>query len=171
MPEVRVCYSLQVGPAGSVAGVIAYFFVFLIFETPLLVHPCIEALKLLGVCVALFVLGLIPYVDNYAHIGGFVFGFFISGILVPYGNFKEVRKLTNQSEGKKNIDKIFLTVKLVMIFGGLLAVIGLYVLFFVLLYVVQDTWVGFSFLTCIPFTSTLCVDQQVVIRDRDMIIV
>lgn len=162
--------SLQVGPAGSVAGVIAYFFVFLIFESPLLKQPWKEALKLAGVSAALFLLGLIPYVDNYAHIGGFVFGFFISGILVPYGNFKEVRKLTNKSDGK-DIDRIFLTVKVVMIFVGLVAVLGLFALFLVLLYVVQDTWVGFSYLTCIPFTSTLCIDQQVVIRDRDMLIV
>lgn len=154
------------GPAGSIAGVIAYFFVFLIFESPLLVHPCLEALKLLGLSVCLFLLGLIPYVDNYAHIGGFVFGFFISGILVPYGNYKEVRKLTRKTEGR-NVDAMFLTVKLVMIFGGVVAVLGLYALFLVLLYVVQTTWGGFSFLTCIPFTSTLCVDQRVVIRDRD----
>ena len=144
---------------------------FLIFESPLLVHPGIEALKLASVSLGLFLLGLIPYVDNYAHIGGFVFGFLISGILVPYGNYKEVQRLSNKEESKKNIDRIFLTVKLVMIFGGLVAVLGLYVLFFVLLYVVQDTWVGFSYLTCIPFTSTLCVDQQVVLRDRDSFII
>lgn len=146
----------------------AYFFVFLIFESRLLLHPLRECLKLLAVCVFLFLLGLIPYIDNYAHIGGFVFGFFISGILIPYGPYKEAWKLTNQNEEN---EKKYWIVKLVLIFGGLTAVVLLFVLFFVLFYVVQTTWVGFSYLTCIPFTSTLCIDQQVVLRARNLFIV
>ena len=161
---------MQVGPAGSILGVVAYFFVFLIFESPLLVKWWHEALKLLGVCLLLFLLGLLPFIDNYAHIGGFIFGFLISGILVPYGDFKEVWKLTDHKNGERYA-KVFLNVKIAMVVGGLVGVVLLFTVFFILLYVVQDTWVGFSFLTCIPFTSTLCVDQQVLIRDRDVFIV
>lgn len=156
------------GPAGSILGVVAYFFVFLIFESPLLLQPHWELLKLIGVCAFLFLLGLIPYVDNYAHIGGFVFGFLISGVLVPYGSFKEVWKLTNQ---KKNDFKKYRIVKLTMILVGLPAILLLYALFLVLLYEVQSTWVGFSYLTCVPFTSSLCIDQQVLIRNRDEFII
>ena len=173
------------GPAGSVAGVIAYFYVFLIFESPLLVKPWKEALKLLGLSGCLFLVGIIPYVDNYAHLGGFVFGFFISGVIVPYGNFKKVRNLTKRCDGKNLgpgyvvldtmadgiYDTSFLALKLVMIFGGLFVIAGLFALFFALLYEVQTTWVGFSYLTCIPFTSTICIDQQVLIRNRDEFIV
>ena len=158
----------QVGPAGSILGVVAYFFVFLIFESPLLRRPWIEFLKLLGVSGGLLLLGLIPYVDNYAHIGGFIFGFFISGILVPYGDFKEVWALTNQ---KKEDFKVYLAVKLVLVCVGIPAVLLLYVLFFVLLYVVQSTVSVFSYLTCVPFTDSLCIDQQVLIRDRSSFIV
>ena len=167
------------------AGVIAYFYVFLIFESPLLVKPWKEALKLLGLSGCLFLVGIIPYVDNYAHLGGFVFGFFISGVIVPYGNFKKVRNLTKRCDGKNLgpgyvvldtmadgiYDTSFLTLKLVMIFGGLFVIAGLFALFFALLYDVQTTWVGFSYLTCIPFTSTICIDQQVLIRNRDEFIV
>lgn len=160
----------QVGPAGSILGVVAYFFVFLVFESPLLVKPWQEALKLLAVCVFLFLLGLLPFIDNYAHIGGFVFGFLISGILVPYGNFKEVWKLVDH-RNDESYSKKYLVVKWVMVVGGLVALSLLFTLFFILFYVVQSTWVGFSYLTCIPFTSTLCVDQQVLIRDRDQVIV
>ena len=154
---------VQVGPAGSILGVVAYFFVFLIFERRLLKKPWIEFLKLGGVVLFFFVLGLIPYVDQFAHIGGFVFGFLISGILVPYGRYKEAWRLAGEDESK---DRKYLIAKWVMVGAGLPAVLLLYVLFFVLLYVVQTTWVGFSFLTCIPFTNSLCVDQQVVLRDR-----
>ena len=168
------------GPAGSVAGITAYFFVFLIFESPLLNNPCCEALKLSLVCLGLFLLGLIPYVDNYAHIGGFVFGFFVSGIVVSYGNYKKIRGLLRrrclvtditaamlEEIVDKLYDSVFLLIKLVLLFGGLLGVLVLTAVFVVLLYVVQNTWVGFSFVSCIPFTSTLCIDQQDFIRDRD----
>lgn len=145
-------------------GIVAYFFVFLIFESPLLERPWIEFLKLVGVSVFFLLLGFIPYVDNYAHIGGFIFGFFISGILVPYGTFKEVWKLTKQ---KEEDFRVYRLVKLFMIFVGLPAVFLLYGLFFVLLYEVQSTAGFLSYLTCVPLTSTLCIDQQIVLRDRD----
>ncbi len=157
---------LQVGPAGSILGIVAYVFVFLIFESRILVYPGIEFLKMIGICVFLFILGLIPYIDNYAHIGGFVFGFLISGIIIPYAQFEEMYRLT-----KKINDNKYLIIKRVMIGCGIPAVIALYTLFFLLFYLVQTTWQGFSFLTCIPFTSTLCVDQQVLIRDRETFIV
>lgn len=143
---------------------------FLIFESPLLVQWWKELLKLVGVCVVLFLLGFFPFIDNYAHIGGFIFGFLISGILVPYGDFKEVWKLTDHKNGERYAI-VFLNVKIAMVVGGLVGLALLFTLFFILFYVVQSTWVGFSFLTCIPFTSTLCVDQQVLIRDRDEFIV
>jgi membrane associated rhomboid family serine protease len=159
---------MQVGPAGSILGIVAYFFVFLIFESPLLQRPWIECLKLVGVSGVLFLLGLIPYVDNWAHLGGFMFGFFISGVLVPYGDFKEVWLLTNQ---KKEDFKIYRNIKLVLIFVGLPVLVLLYTLFIVLLWVVQSTVSGFSFFTCVPLTDTLCIDQQVLIRDRDGIFI
>lgn len=147
-------------------GIVAYFFVFLIFESPLLVKPWIEFLKLVGVSVFFLLLGFIPYVDNYAHIGGFIFGFFISGISVPYSTNKEVWKLTNQREEDF---RVYHWVKLLMIFLGLPIIFLLYAVFFVLLYEVQSTAEFFSYFTCVPFTSNLCTNQQIVlssIRDR-----
>lgn len=141
---------------------------FLIFESPLLQRPWIEFLKLLGLSGGLILLGFIPYVDNWAHLGGFVFGFFISGVLVPYGDFKEVWLLTNQ---KQEDFKVYRTVKLLLIAFGIPALLLLYTLFILLLYVVQSTVGIFSFFTCIPFTDTLCIDQQVLIRDRDGIFI
>lgn len=163
-----VATHVQVGPAGSILGVVAYFFVFLIFESPLLKRPWIESVKLLAISVALLLLGLIPYVDNYAHVGGFIFGFLISGVLVSYSDFKEVWKLAKK---KKEDYKVYGIVKLLMVVLGLPAIVLLYALFFVLLYVVQSTVAGFSYLTCVPFTNTLCIDQQVLIRDRSTFIV
>lgn len=141
---------------------------FLIFESPLLKKTWLEFLKLLGVVSGLLLLGLIPYVDNWAHLGGFIFGFFISGILVPYGEFKDVWLLTNQ---KEEDFKVYRNVKLLLIFAGIPTLLLLTALFIVLLYVVQNTASIFSYFTCIPFTDTLCTDQRVFIRDRDGIFI
>jgi len=157
-----------VGPAGSILGIISYFFIFLIFESRLLDHPWVEFLKLLGVVVVFLLMGLLPFIDNMAHLGGFVFGFLVSGVLVPFKQYQEFWRITNENP---KTSEFFFYVKVSLIVGGVVGVVCLFVLFFVLLYVVQSTWVGFSFLTCVPFTSTLCLDQQEFIRNRTQFII
>lgn len=34
-----------------------------------------ELFKLVGIILLAFAIGLMPYIDNFAHVGGFVFGF------------------------------------------------------------------------------------------------
>lgn len=138
-------------------------FVFLIFESRLLVHTWIELIKLAFVVVFLFILGLFPFIDNFAHIGGFVFGFLLSGILVPYHSLQNLG--INPQKGR-NTD-VFRKVKWAMVIIGIPAVLLLFGLFFVLFYVVQDTWDGLRYLNCIPFTDTICQDLGGNIRTRD----
>ena len=136
-----------------------------------------EFLKLGAITLVLFLFGLLPYFDNFAHIGGFVFGFFISGVVLPYGEYRKVfdpdmleqdNRTMMEIEREKKTNRSFLVIKIVLVVLGLVIVPLLFALFFVLFYVVQDTWSGFSFLTCIPFTSTICLDMQAAIRARDM---
>ena len=140
-------------------------FVFLIFESRLLVHPWQEFLKLGVIVLFLLVLGLFPFIDNFAHIGGFVFGFLFSGILVPYHSLD---KLGLKSSKKLSSGRdYFRIIKWAMVIAGIPAVLLLFALFFVLFYVVQDTWDGFRFVNCIPFTDTICQDLGGNIRTRD----
>ena len=143
-------------------------FVFLIFESRLLVRPWIEFLKLGIIVLFLLILGLFPFIDNFAHIGGFVFGFLLSGILVPYHNLGNLGIKEKKKKGKLSSSKrdVFRIVKWVMVLAGIPAVLLLFVLFFVLFYVVQDTWDGFRYVNCIPFTSTICQDLGSNIRTR-----
>ena len=141
-------------------------FVFLIFESRLLVHPWVEFLKLGIIVVFLLILGLFPFIDNFAHIGGFVFGFLLSGILVPYHSLENLGMETRSGRKGEKRDT-FRIVKWVMVLAGIPAVLILFGLFFVLFYVVQDTWEGFRYFNCIPFTSTICQDLGRNIRTRD----
>ena len=159
----------QVGPAASILGIVAYFFIFLIFESRFLVRPWVEFLKLVGVVIVLFLLGLLPFIDNLAHIGGFVFGLFISGVIIPYGPYRKLQEehtIEKETTGKDKKD-VFLIIKIVLVLVGIPVVLGLFVLFFLLFYLVQDTWIGFGYLSCIPFTSTICNDVRPILRSRE----
>lgn len=141
-------------------------FVFLIFESRLLVSPWIEFLKLGIVVTFLFLLGLFPFIDNFAHIGGFVFGFILSGILVPYHSLENLDQYLGKRKVKGGRD-YYRIVKWVMVIAGIPALLLLFLLFFLLFYLAQDTWEGFRFVNCIPFTDTLCQDLGSNIRTRD----
>ena len=43
--------------------------------------------KMLLVMVVFFFLGFLPWVDNFAHVTGFVVGFFLSHAIMPYVSF------------------------------------------------------------------------------------
>ena len=156
----------QVGPAASILGIVAYFFIFLLFESRFLVKPWLEFLKLVGVVVVLFLLGLLPFIDNLAHIGGFVFGLFTSGIIIPYGPYRKLQEHNTIPSAGENKKDVFLIIKIVLVLVGIPVVLALFVLFFLLFYLVQDTWEGFGYLSCIPFTSTICNDVRPILRSR-----
>ena len=131
----------------------------------------IEIIKLVIIVVILICCGLFPFVDNFAHIGGFVFGFILSGIFAPYYPPLEAELAFYKNEHNRDYnpksDWIQIT-KYVFVGVGIPLVIAMYVLFFVLFYVVQETWDGFSYIECIPFTDTFCLDFTQNIRSRDI---
>ncbi len=143
------------------------------YQAHRLIRPWLEALKLLIVILILLGCGLFPFIDNYAHIGGFVFGILLSGIFVPYHRPNEAEleyykqkygKVFNNQRDWIQISKyLFLTL-------GTAVLVCLYGLLLVLFYVVQNpSWGGFAYLNCIPFTATFCLDFQQNIRSRDII--
>ena len=55
-----------------------------IHQWPRLKYPEMALLKMVGVTAVLFLAGLLPWVDNYAHLFGFIFGFLLSYALLPF---------------------------------------------------------------------------------------
>lgn len=76
--------SSQVGPAGSQFGILACLFVELFQSWQILERPWRAFAKLLAISVFFFSFGLLPWIDNFAHICGFVSGFFLSFAFLPY---------------------------------------------------------------------------------------
>ena len=72
----------EVGPSGSHFGVLAASIVEVIHQWPSLKYPEMAILKLVGVTAVFFLAGLLPWIDNYAHLFGFIFGFLFKVIAV-----------------------------------------------------------------------------------------
>ena len=138
--------------------------VFVILEENRLSNFKSDMLKISAIIVILFILGFLPYVDQWAHIGGFVMGFLFGGIFLPAAE-------EDEDQPKKKNEKCLRFVKylkwsFVIVFIPL--VIILFVVFFVVFYVVQPYCQGCSYLTC-PFQTgglTVCIDQTATLRDR-----
>lgn len=130
----------QVGPAGSQFGILACLFVELFQSWQILAQPWRAFIKLLCVVLFLFAFGLLPWIDNFAHIFGFISGFFLSFAFLPYISFGRMDMY------RKRLQIIVFLV----VFLGLFA--GLVVLFYV--YPIKCDWC--ELLTCIPFTDKFC---------------
>ncbi|XP_026207086.1 inactive rhomboid protein 1 isoform X3 [Anabas testudineus] len=133
-------YRAEVGPAGSQFGILACLFVELFQSWQILERPWRAFAKLLAISVFFFSFGLLPWIDNFAHICGFASGFFLSFAFLPYISF-------GRSDTYRKRVQICVSI---LVFLGLLA--SLAVLFYI--YPVKCDWC--EFLTCIPITDKFC---------------
>uniref|UniRef100_A0A8D0D3R5 Inactive rhomboid protein n=1 Tax=Sander lucioperca TaxID=283035 RepID=A0A8D0D3R5_SANLU len=133
-------YRAEVGPAGSQFGILACLFVELFQSWQILERPWRAFAKLLAISVFFFSFGLLPWIDNFAHICGFVSGFFLSFAFLPYISF-------GQSDMYRKRVQICV---FLLVFLALLSALA--VLFYV--YPVKCDWC--EYLTCIPITDKFC---------------
>ncbi|XP_048349815.1 inactive rhomboid protein 1 isoform X2 [Sphaerodactylus townsendi] len=133
-------YRAEVGPAGSQFGILACLFVELFQSWQILARPWRAFFKLLAVVLFLFAFGLLPWIDNFAHICGFISGLFLSFAFLPYISFGKFDLYRKRCQ----------IIVFQLVFTGLFS--GLVVLFY--FYPIQCRWC--EFLTCIPFTDKFC---------------
>ncbi|KAM9770642.1 inactive rhomboid protein 2-like [Menidia menidia] len=133
-------YRAEVGPAGSQFGLLACLFVELFQGWQILENPWRAFFKLLAIVLFLFLCGLLPWIDNIAHIFGFLSGLLLSFAFLPYitfGTFDKYRKR-------------------ILIAFSLLAYVGLFASLIVWFYIYPINWHWLEHLTCLPFTSKFC---------------
>ncbi|XP_030630123.1 inactive rhomboid protein 1 [Chanos chanos] len=133
-------YRAEVGPAGSQFGILACLFVELFQSWQILARPWRAFVKLLCVVLFLFAFGLLPWIDNFAHICGFISGFFLSFAFLPYISF-----------GRMDMYR-----KRCQILVALTVFLGLFSGFVVLFYVYPIKCEWCELLTCIPLTDKFC---------------
>ncbi|XP_037328727.2 inactive rhomboid protein 2-like [Pungitius pungitius] len=138
-------YRAEVGPAGSQFGLLACLFVELFQGWQILQKPWKAFLKLLGIVLFLFLCGLLPWIDNIAHIFGFLSGLLLSFAFLPYitfGTFDKYRKR-------------------ILIAVSMLAYVGLFSSLIVWFYIYPINWHWLEHLTCLPFTNKFCEQYDI----------
>ncbi|XP_072207922.1 inactive rhomboid protein 2 isoform X1 [Excalfactoria chinensis] len=133
-------YRAEVGPAGSQFGLLACLFVELFQSWQALEKPWKALLNLSGIVLFLFICGLLPWIDNIAHLFGFLSGLLLSFAFLPYITFGTMDKYRKRA----------------MIIVSLLVFLGLFTSLFIWLYVYPINWRWIEYLTCLPFTSKFC---------------
>jgi len=136
----------EVGPCGAHFGVLAASIVEVIHQWPSLKYPEMAVLKLVGVTAVFFLSGLLPWIDNYAHLFGFIFGFLVSYAILPFVTF-----------GVYDRRRKVVLLWLCLVFAVLIFV-GLILLFYVS--PIQDCEVC-KYFNCIPITKDFCSEQNI----------
>ncbi|XP_062507609.1 inactive rhomboid protein 1-like isoform X2 [Corticium candelabrum] len=143
-------YQAEVGPSGALFGLMAALVLELVEKWRLFWYPAWELGKLLLLIVLFFLLGFLPYVDNYAHVAGFVFGLLLSAIFLPFIFVERQKRIV------------------IMLVAGVVFVI-LHLLFWLLFFLVKDfNCSGCTYFTCVPLTDTFCKDLDNKLRPRKL---
>ena len=113
-------------------------------------NPGQAVVQLLVILLILFIFGLLPWIDNYAHLAGFVFGFLLSFATWPY-----VPYLSRRS-------------KIISVIACLSVSVCLFVVLVVLFYVSPlYECPNCQYFNCIEFTAQFCRNMEVVISRSD----
>lgn len=137
---------LQAGPAGAQFGLLACLVVEILHNWYILASPWWAMGKLIVIIIVLFIVGLLPFIDNYAHLIGLVFGFLLSFSLLPYVNFNTLDRRS----------------KIIGIVLSLIVSAGLFALLIVLFYVTPVYNCPYChYFNCIPFTDKFCQTMEV----------
>eukprot|EP01135_Chromosphaera_perkinsii_P000076 Nk52_evm27s24 gene=Nk52_evmTU27s24 len=132
----------QVGASGALYGLLGVLVIELFQSWQMLKTPQREAYKLAAMVGLSLLMGTLPWVDNWAHFGGFFVGLIAASAFLPYVNFGKADKKRKQVLSLISIPL-------------LLGVIGMGLLIF---YTTNDgsfcPWCGYF--NCVPFTPTFC---------------
>eukprot|EP00041_Stephanoeca_diplocostata_P032880 m.1067731 g.1067731 ORF g.1067731 m.1067731 type:complete len:832 (-) comp24223_c1_seq7:1321-3816(-) len=116
-------YVVSCGANPAVFGLIAIMLVELIQSWKVVPSPKTQLAKLLAYIVVGFIIGSLPFIDNFSQLGGFSFGLVASIIFLPYVTFTKWAR-----RGRKILLALCMPLLLVMIVVGI-----------VLFYTVQNT--------------------------------
>jgi len=157
---VFVPHRAESGPAGSQYGLLAGLLVEVINSWPMLKHPYMATLKLVGVLFVLLLAGLLPWIDNYAHVFGFLGGALLAFCFLPYLTFPRMPGQPSQSycsaimytkRGRAHVMAAAAT-------GYITILVGLLAIF----YGAPDMACEYcKYLSCLPFTDTFCAEQNI----------
>lgn len=118
----------------------------------MLQHPYYALFKHLLIAVLLFIIGLLPWFDNFSSFFGFIFGFLLSYAILPYISVGEYERQK----------KIFL------IWVCLITTVFLFLLLVIFFYIipVYDCEIC-GYFNCLPLTRDFCSTQNINFKRND----
>lgn len=149
-----VPYMPEVGPAGSLGGVLGALIIDVLYNWKFLENPRKALLVHIFIAVVLFLTGFLPYIDNWAQVFGFLFGCLLAAALIPYINF-----------GSNVTGRQARQYRLMIVIGALLVTVLLFAILFTLFYgfpVIDHPALGL--LNC-PFPGKVCDHQGLILRN------
>ena len=147
--SILLPYQAEVGESGAMFGIFACVFVEGLRKWKLLVSPWMYLGKLMLLLFVALLFGLLPMVDNYAHMFGFLYGILLGFPLLP------TIPTTDEDEDPEGY-KRETTINLIVNILCLLLAIGLTVLGVFLFFIKQDAQsTAIAWFNC-PFGDSFC---------------
>lgn len=151
LSAILIPYQPEVGASGALYGIFASLIVEIVVNWKIYRSPWMELVKMLLLIMILFLAGLLPWIDNFSHFGGFLFGFLSSFVVLPHINFSEEDRIA------KMVVQIVTGIVGCLLFG----------LLFIVFYLAQDSKCeNCKYINCIPFTEAFCQDSSMDLRPR-----
>ncbi|GER34969.1 rhomboid family protein [Striga asiatica] len=148
---------ISVGASGALFGLLGAMLSELITNWSIYTNKVAALLTLLVIVAINLVVGILPHVDNFAHIGGFLTGFLLGFILLPRPQFGWVERHNlpagNRARSKyKAYQYVLWLVSLVLLFVGF--VVGLVLLFRGVNGYERCHWCRYA--SCVPTSKWKC---------------
>uniref|UniRef100_S4RSJ0 Inactive rhomboid protein n=1 Tax=Petromyzon marinus TaxID=7757 RepID=S4RSJ0_PETMA len=149
---VLLPHNAEVGPAGSLGGILACYLVELLQSWRLMARPCVALAKIAALAALLLLLGLLPWVDNVAHVLGFVSALPLAYAVLPYVGWSMSPALRyTHFHNRRRPWKVALALT-----AALALPAGLAALFY--LYPVHCRWC--EYFNCAPFSANFCANPE-----------
>ena len=147
---IFIPYRAECGPSGALFGIMGVLVAEVIRAWQILYNPMKSLLELLGIILFFFLCGLLPWVDNYAHITGFFTGLAIAYVTIPA--LKDPNIPSNESVLYK---------KRISILAFVIAILAVSILLLVFYLAPIYDCEFCNWISCIPFTKDFCAEQYV----------
>ncbi|KAH0861366.1 hypothetical protein HID58_089627 [Brassica napus] len=161
--------SISVGASGALFGLLGSMLSELLTNWTIYSNKIAALLTLLFVIAINLAIGILPHVDNFAHVGGFLTGFLLGFVLLARPQFKWLAR-ENMPQGRRLTSKYKPYQYLLWLLSLALLVLG-FVMALVLLFKGEDgndhcRWC--RYLRCIPTSRWSCDDRSVMSVVDDM---
>ena len=176
-----VHFQVETGPLAAQFALLGVGLVELIHCWKILVRPWYGFLRHFILTIFLFLLGLLPWLDNYANAGSFVSGILLSFVLIPCHGFESPSVSTSNSN-TVSFNQSFLDtpvsllkppvqnsrrtrcLTILICFGLWISLASALAVLFVWGPIVQCELC--SYFTCLPLTPNMCDNLQVNVNQR-----